>query len=41
VLGDEFVDEVEVEVEVVDCDQGVLILLLEVLPVEEGDVGDY
>ncbi len=40
-LGDEFVDEVEVEVEVVDCDQGVLILLLEVLPVEEGDVGDY
>lgn len=40
-LGDELVDEVEVEVEVVDCDQGVLLLLLEVLPEEEGDVGDY
>lgn len=40
VEGDEFVDEVEVEVEVVNSDEWVLFELLQILPVEELYVGN-
>lgn len=41
VLGDELVDEGQVQVQVVDRDQGEVFQLLEVLPVEVDDVGHH